>query len=663
MHVTQYWLKFRGGTTDLSENSIAQAPTNTTYWIDETTQTALGVDFDNYTLTQDTSASTTTYLIQSETDLAFLSWTIYNDNPFGGSSNKVTSGSNNYFYSNITFKQTKDLNLSAYYWQPIGISYTREGTRASRHFSGNYDGDGYTISGVYTPAGTDDGYSYQGLFGSVRGLSSTNKATIQNVGVIDSFIQGGSSVGGVVGNIDDTTISNCYNTGSVSGRSSVGGVVGYAPDSTITNCYNTGTVEGQQNVGGVVGNAFSTDMSNCYNTGTVSGTGSAVGGVVGSASSRITNCYNSGSVSGNGSVGGVVGYAYSGSTITITNTYYGGDCEASIGGIKGADVDGRAEYLADLEALAKNEEWYLDSSNWNSSYPWNFETVWAFVSGAPNYVVNNGYPVLQSFGTEIPEHEIIYWTDEYVQTKLGVDFDNYTLTQDTSASTTTYLIQSEIDLAFLSWTIYNNKAYNNHKSSSYFYSGISFKQTKNLDLSDYYWQPIGISYTRDGNGTSVFRYFSGNYDGDGHTVSSVFTPEGEGNNYYYQGLFGDVRSQNVTNMSTIQNIGVIDSFIQGSRGVGGVVGNAQSATITNCYNTGSFSGSYVGGVVGQASSATITNCYNTGSFSVGGSVGGVVGDTSDSTITNCYNTGTVDGKNYVGGVVGHTPDLITITNC
>src|SRR5699024_7401719 len=98
--------------------------------------------FDNYSLTKDTSASTTTYLIQSETDLAYLSWTIYNDNPFGGSSNKVTSGDLSYFYSNITFKQTQNLDLSDYYWQPIGIGCTRDGTSADRYFSGKYDGGG-----------------------------------------------------------------------------------------------------------------------------------------------------------------------------------------------------------------------------------------------------------------------------------------------------------------------------------------------------------------------------------------------------------------------------------------------------------------------------------------------------------------------------------------
>ena len=776
-----------GGTTDLSENSIAQAPTNTTYWIDDTTQTALGVDFDRYTLRRDTSASTTTYLIQSEKDLAFLSWTIYNNKAY----NNHKSGS--YFYSGITFKQTKDLNLSAYYWQPIGIDCTRDGTFADRSFSGNYDGGGHTVSGVYTPKGDDSGYSYQGLFGYVYGQNySTVSRTISNIGVIDSFIQGYQYIGGVVGYAlgNSLSITNCYNTGTVSGSSSyVGGVVGDTSSVTITNCYNTGSVSGGSNVGGVVGSSSNTNggtIINCYNTGAVSGSGGGtyVGGVLGGGGSisncyntgsvsgsryvggvagtgNVTNCYNIGSVTGNervggvsgalsvmdsiencyntgsvkgtsSNVGGVVGYcdhsslyhsynvgsvsggsnvggvvgfggystrvracyntgtvdgdAYVGGVVgrlsdsTVETSYYGGDCEASIGGVDGADVDGQAEYLADLEVLAKNEEWYLDSSNWGRQ--WDFENVWSLkVENIPNYIEapNNGYPFLQCFDTEIPEHEIIYWTDEYVQTKLGVDFDNYSLTKDTSASATTYLIQSETDLAYLSWTIYNDNPFGGSSNkvlsdgTYYFYSNLTFKQTKDLDLSDYYWQPIGVAYTREG--ASVFRAFSGNYDGDGYTVSGVFTPEGTGNGYSYQGLFGAVVGRDSTQLATLQNIGVIDSFIYGYQYVGGVASVAQNIIVSNCYNDNgsvistwteaSAAGySYVGGIVGYAYGATITNCYNTGSVSGGGYVGGVVGYAqSSATITNCYNTGSVSGNGSVGGVVGYAQSSSTITNC
>ena len=782
-------LNFGGGTTDLSENSLAEAPTNTGYWIDDTTQTALGVDFDNYTLTQDTSASTTTYLIQSETDLAFLSWTIYNDQVYGGEENKYTSGSFNYYYSDVCFKQTKNLDLSAYYWQPIGIDYTRDGTSAIRSFSGNYDGGGHAVSGVFTPAGSSNGYSYQGLFGYIYGRSTTRQASISNLGVIDSFIQGVSYVGGVVGyeyaystvsNVYNTgivsgssyvggvvgiayaTVSNVYNTGSVIGTGGfVGGVVGDASNSTISNAYNTGSVSGSSSVGGVVGNAHGT-VSNVCNTGSVSGSGENVGGVVGSTSRPISNAYNTGLVSGDSQVGGVVGYTYgtvsnvyntgsvsgssfyvggvvgrayngadirnayntgivsgtrnfvggvvgyaysatitnvyntgsvsgrsdvggvvgdAGSNTTVTNTYYGGDCTLPVGI---GDGEGSATKIDRLvEEWAKNEEWYsaeatLDDGTlvWDSAYPWDFENVWNI-----SVVFNGGYPCFDAF-----------WIDASVQKKLGVDFTNYTLSSS-ETETDTYLIQSETDLAFLSWTIYTGNAYNNHVSGNYYYSGIYFKQTKNLDLSAYYWQPIGIYYTR--TGTSASRYFSGNYDGGGYTVSGVFTPAGSGNGYSNQGLFGRVYGRSSTQQASIANVGVIDSFVQGYSNVGGVVGHTYRATITNAYNTGIVSGSsfnvggvvgyavsyatisnvyntgsikgtgnYVGGVVGYVDYyATISNVYNTGSVSGNTYVGGVVGSAHDATVSNVYNTGSVSGNTYVGGVVGSALGSVTISDC
>ena len=517
------------------------------------------------------------------------------------------------------------------------------------NYVGGVAGDVYnaTITNCYNTGAVNSSSSSYSYVGGVVGCAYG--ATITNCYNTGSVSGSSSNVGGVVGYANSSlTIANCYNTGSVSGSSDVGGVAGTAIGD-VTNCYNIGSVSGSSDVGGVAGNAQSSStITNCYNTGSVSGSNSFVGGVAGAAYGDVTNCYNTGSVSASNSfVGGVVGYVYS--NTTITNTYYGGDCEA-IGGIKGADVDGQAEYLADLEVLAKNEEWYLNSSNWNRSYPWNFETVWNI-----SVVFNGGYPCFDAF-----------WTDKLAQNQLGVDFDNYTLTQDTSASTTTYLIQSETDLAFLSWTIYNDQVYggsdNKYTSGSdnYFYSDVYFKQTTNLDLSAYYWQPIGIYRTR--SGTSVWRYFSGNYDGGGHTVSGVFTPAGSGYGYYYQGLFGYIDGRSSTQRATIANVGVIDSFVQGNNYVGGVVGYVDSyATVSNVYNTGSVSGSSnVGGVVGYAYDNTrVINVYNTGSVSGSSIVGGVAGSAFDSTISNAYNTGSVSGTgDYVGGVVGSTRSTV-----
>ena len=694
---------YGGGRTDLTQTTAAAtAPTDTSkYWTDEAAWSAADKDFNNYTLSG-SGIQDDPYLIQSEWDLAYLSWTIYAYNTIG-TGQVIISGSFKYFYSGIYFKQTADLDLSAYYWQPIGVSQLRDDTSVRRYFSGRYNGDGHIVAGIFTPAGKSGGYSYQGLFGYVYGYSSTDRATISNVGMIDSFVQGHYTIGGVVGYVGgNSTVTNCYNTGSVSGGENVGGVVGYMEYSygsvAVTNCYNTGSVKGSTPVGGIVGYAGSNStIKNCYNTGLVSGS-ATIGGVVGSASSNstikncyntgsveggnyynyggvvgyadsstVTNCYNTGSVSGGESVGGVAGNTFS---CAISKTYYGGNCTLDVG--IGSGSGSAVKIDEPVEEWAKNKEWYSanavnpnGTSVWNNSSPWVFESAWEFVSiDAPSYVTNNGYPVLQGVGGS----QVIYWTDEAVWSAAGKDFNNYSLSGSGSQEDP-YLIQNEWDLAYLSWTIYTKNPIEANQvvtsgSHDYFYSDIYFEQTADLDLSAYYWQPIGISQLRDG--TSATRGFSGCYDGGGHTASGVFTPAGEGNGYLYQGLFGCAVCHS-TNKATISNVGVIDSFVQGYRYVGGVVGIAQNSTVINCYNTSSVSGSgsQVGGVVGIANNSAVTNCYNTGSVSGSGShVGGVVGWAISSTVTNCYNTGSVEGSGfYVGGVVGYAQNGSTVTNC
>ena len=150
----------------------------------------------------------------------------------------------------------------------------------SMPYSGTFDGQGHTVSGLYLD---NTETAYVGLFGS-------NCGTIQNVGVVDSYFNGEDYVGGVCGmnwhdgteGIMSVTISNCYNTGAVNGRRYVGGVCGYNKISTgddgkqalITDCYNTGKVSGYICVGGVCGeNSYynidietppSVTIMNCY---------------------------------------------------------------------------------------------------------------------------------------------------------------------------------------------------------------------------------------------------------------------------------------------------------------------------------------------------------------------------------------------------------------
>lgn len=189
-------------------------------------------------------------------------------------------------------------------WTPIG--------KDGNEYIGTFDGDGKTVSGLFL---NDSNADYVGLFGLI-GIGGT----VKNVGVVDSYFKANYRVGGLCGENYCGTISNCYNTGTVSCKVStglevyIGGVCGINFCGTITNCHNTGAVSGEYQgnddtkmvfAGGVCGENMDGTIVNCYNTGTVNGKttispGIYVGGVCAysDGSIGISNCYNTGNVTG-----------------------------------------------------------------------------------------------------------------------------------------------------------------------------------------------------------------------------------------------------------------------------------------------------------------------------------------------------------------------------
>lgn len=187
-------------------------------------------------------------------------------------------------------------------WTPIG---TQENP-----YSGTFDGNGHTISGLYF---NDKNKAYVGLFGKSNG-------TIKNVGVVNSYFYGYCIVGAVCGE-NNGTIQNCYNNSTVNGTKSIGGICGNIDSQgIILNCYNVSKVNGSENIGGVCGKNNNGTITNCYNNSTVRGT-EYIGGICGIIYSqgKILNCYNVGVISNVTKAGGVCGSNIGG---TITNCYY-----------------------------------------------------------------------------------------------------------------------------------------------------------------------------------------------------------------------------------------------------------------------------------------------------------------------------------------------------
>ena len=200
------------------------------------------------------------YLISNAEQLAYLAYMV--------NSESAPAERNMYYYDDVYFRQTNHIDLSAYYWDPIGTS------SPAVYFAGHYDGNGYTISGLFTPEGDTAEYSDAGLFGVLGGnLLSGHVATVENLGIVNSFVQGYENVGAIVGMGTSAIVQNCYNTSNVmTSGGSVGGIAGAGAILIIVNCYNTGNISGKyQYVGGIIGDATMSSASSCFNTGTVTG--------------------------------------------------------------------------------------------------------------------------------------------------------------------------------------------------------------------------------------------------------------------------------------------------------------------------------------------------------------------------------------------------------
>ena len=209
-------------------------------------------------------------------------------------------------------------------WTPIGSTTTR--------FAGTFDGQGYTVSGVYLNATAD----YQGLFGG-----TDSGAVIRNFKLKNSYLTTtGQHLGSIVGNAGGT-FEKIYSDAIVYGQNNyVGGLIGsngYDKAVTMTDCAFAGSatmnVGGKGRLGGLIGLVQSggAAIDNCLNTGEVAHkathTSDNVGGFVGQANVAIsisnsvnhTNpTYTAGGAAHNGLF---VGYASNTGAITLTNCH------------------------------------------------------------------------------------------------------------------------------------------------------------------------------------------------------------------------------------------------------------------------------------------------------------------------------------------------------
>jgi len=145
---------------------------------------------------------------------------------------------------------------------------------------------------------------------------------------------------------------------------------------------------------------------------------------------------------------------------------------------------------------------------------------------------------------------------------------------------------------------------------------------------------------------------------DSRITYSHNTGEVRGNLDYIGGIAGYSSS---TTFEYIDNTGIVS----GSANVGGIVGNATvHSSLSNGYNSGDISstGNAVGGIVGRSFNLTsIESMINHGNIHGNNQVGGLVGFADTSTITKSSNFGEVSGTDAVGGLAGRLNPSATIT--
>lgn len=218
--------------------------------------------------------------------------------------------------SDINITLTADIDLKGIDWTPIG----KDDNKA---YTGTFDGNGKTITGL-TVTGS---YKYAGLFGDIDENGTVKNVVLEGVQITSDNSSG--YAGGVAGD-SWGTIENCSVSGSVSGTTFAGGVVGSQWGGSITGCNSSATVKGVIFAGGIAGETNSgASLTGCYATDDVTvendGTNNShAGGVVGyNGGGTLTACYATGSVTGSGSgtiyVGGVTG---SNNLGTLTACYH-----------------------------------------------------------------------------------------------------------------------------------------------------------------------------------------------------------------------------------------------------------------------------------------------------------------------------------------------------
>ena len=589
-------------------------------------------------------------------------------------------------------------------WTPIGSG-------EDHAFTGTFDGDGHTISGLYMNAQSAGNqtrglglFSYLGSDGTVKnltvegeidpkdhngyvgGIVGANYGKVSNctsdVDIKNINVENGATIGGVVGNANSgSTVENCRYTGTIDvtykdNTMEIGGVVGQASGCTISNCENAGTVKSNIWTGGIVGSNNGGTISNCRNSGIVElndpEPSAGTGGIVGENYGVILDSYNAGTVTGGGCTGGVAGFNVaedSNSTSgTIENCYNAGTVSGSgdVGGVAG--YNNSNTHAATVKSSYNTGTVINDGSgNVGGVVGWNEDRndSSGIVTGC--FYLKQGELKGIGYGDDSGNGARELTEDEFADPENfpGLDFTNtWIIGTPSEGGFARPMLRYNLETAEGSGT--ENDPYiipdlemlefyrdmiNTGSDSKY--NSAHYILTANINLGGEKkpWTPIG---------SNKDHAFTGTFDGNGHTISELYI----NSNDDVAGLFGYVGRGGMIRDLTVEGEITVISSVSCVGGIAGIVsssGQVGMSVLTDSNDSKM-------GIIDCTSKVTINVTYNGSS---GLSVGGTVGSCGGATISGCKNCGDVSvvGTSEsgidinIGGIVGYSGSSTIIRNC
>src|SRR5690554_143292 len=600
-------------------------------------------------------------------------------------------------------------------WLTIGKSSSGNAFRAI------FEGNGHVIRNLYI---NRPDTRYIGLFGYA------DNATIRRVGLTGTLtkIKGQRYVGGVLGYGTATHLQGVFASGAVSSaytsNAYMGGVAGYLElNSTIEDSVSTANVTAKsKEVGGLVGNLYNSTVNRAFSTGRVySDETSYVGGLIGyESSSTVTQSYwaidssgqssSYGTSSSNSSYFGItlaeLGCAtssnntscVSGKTLfekwptnaTANNgiawVFDGNGLPTlSLNGRQHRDRDGDG-YLDQDDQFPDNYAAAIDADNDGHPDRWTLGcddecvansglTLDMFPETAAAWQDDDldGFPDDWAAGCDVSCQKAsglildTHLNDQHnVNPPAGiviVDADHNGLIE---IETLEQLDAIRYNLEGTGLKLSANDENNSEGCPPRLVNGQMQRLCKGYELKadldfdtngdgeidvkdgDYWnggegWQPIGSSSSNA---------FKAVFEGNGHVIRNLYINRP---NTSYVGLFG------YANNATIRRVGLTGTLtkIKGQRYVGGVLANGKRSTLQGVFTSGVFSTAtsfdYIGGVAGYLSSnSTIKDSFSTANIITrNGDAGGLVGYLSNSAINRTFSTGRVfsDSTSFVGGLI------------